>query len=134
MRAGSLSGSGTIVGNLINGSIIEIGTPGGAGRVQIQGNYAQSADGTLAMKIAGTDPGTGYDVLSITGSAMLDGTLDVTVLDGFFVHEGDTFTLLTFGQRSSEFRTINGLYPEGQKVFFDPVYGANDFSLHAVPY
>jgi hypothetical protein len=86
------------------------------------------------MKIGGTDPGSGYDTLSITGTATLDGTLNITVLDGFFIHEGDTFTLLSFGQHDGKFGTINGLNPKGQKVFFDPLYDDTSFTLLAVPF
>jgi hypothetical protein len=134
LQGGVLNGSGVIVGNVLNDAAIEIGFEGVPGSLNIQGNYTQTADGALTMKIGGTDPRTGYDTLSITGTAALDGTLNVSVLDGFFAHEGDTFTLLAFGQHDGKYATINGLFPQGQKVYFDPLYGNTSFILNAVPY
>jgi hypothetical protein len=103
------------------------------GSLAIRGDYTQTANGTLALKIGGTDQGTGYDYLSVSGTAVLDGTLEVSVLDGFFVQPGDTFTLVTFGQRQGEFATIDGLRPRGQHLDFDAVYDDGGFTLVAAP-
>ena len=134
LQGGLLAGVGTITGRVLNAAHIEVGFEGQPGSLVIQGDYTQTADGALALKIGGTDQGTGYDYLSISGTATLDGTLDITVLEGFYAQARDTFTLLTFGQRQGEFGTINGLYPEGQDVYFDPVYEDTNFTLLAVPY
>ncbi len=134
LQGGMLGGSGVIVGDVQNAALMAVGSDGVPGSLAIQGDYTQTADGTLAMKIGGTDQGTGYDYLSVSGTATLDGTLEVSVLDGFFARRGDTFTLVSFDQLQGEFATVHGRHPEGQDVHFDPVYDDTSFTLVAVPY
>ena len=43
------------------------------GTFTIDGGYRQGANGVLEIEIAGSVPGIGYDVLSVTGDAILDG-------------------------------------------------------------
>lgn len=133
LRGGLLGGSGVIAGSVRNEAVLAVGFDGVPGSLAIRGDYTQTADGTLAMKIGGTDQGTGYDSLSVSGTAVLDGTLEVSVLDGFFARPGDTFTLVTFGQRQGEFATVNGLHPRRQHVVFDPAYDDASFTLFARP-
>jgi fibronectin-binding autotransporter adhesin len=92
--------SGLIHGNaLIHGALIQAGgtiSPGNsAGIVTIDGNYTLRAAGQLQIELAGTLSGTQYDQLLITGSATLDGTLQVSLLGGFAPVSGDSFDLLT---------------------------------------
>jgi hypothetical protein len=49
------------------------------------------------MEIGGLTQGTQYDYLAINGTAGLDGTLELRMLNGFQVHldPSQTFTLLT---------------------------------------
>ncbi|MGO9115577.1 MAG: beta strand repeat-containing protein [Thermoguttaceae bacterium] len=63
--------------------------------MSISGNLTVGASGTLGIDIAGTTPGTGYDVLAVNGSATLGGTLKVTLRDGFQPQLRQTFTVLT---------------------------------------
>ncbi len=132
LQGGLLGGAGVIVGHVRNAALITVGFDGVPGSLAIQGDYTQTADGTLAMEIGGTDPGTGYDYLSVSGTATLDGTLEVSVLDGFFAQPGDTFTLVNFGQLQGEFATVDGLHPHRQEVYFDPVYDDTGFTLVAM--
>ncbi len=115
LQGGLLAGSGIITGSVRNAAMLEGGFGGAPGSLNIQGDYTQAAEGTLALKIGGTDPGTGYDYLSIGGTATLDGTLEVSVLDGFFAQPGDTFTPVNFGRLQGEFATIDGLHPTGRR-------------------
>ena len=61
------------------------------GTLDITGNYTQFADGELRVELASA---TSYDRLEITGVAMLDGTLTVSLLDGFMPALGDSFGFL----------------------------------------
>ena len=87
---------GTIVGNALMGGVIVPGTslltPGA---LNITGNYTQAGSGMFALGIAGTAQCTGYSCLNITGSALLGGSLNIALLNGFFPKIGDTFTFLT---------------------------------------
>ena len=82
---------GTIIGNALMGGVIVPGTslltPGA---LNIKGNYTQTGSGVFALGIAGTGQCTGYSCLNITGSALLGGTLNIALLNGFFPHIGDT--------------------------------------------
>jgi T5SS/PEP-CTERM-associated repeat protein len=61
---GTLAGTGTIAGSVNNAGTI---APGNSpGLLAITGNL--STTGTLAMELAGTARGTGYDALNVTGT------------------------------------------------------------------
>lgn len=94
-----LTGSGTIHANTINGGLI--GPGNSPGSLSIDGNYTQSADGTLLIEVGGLLAGTQFDVLDITGDAYLDGILDVDLYDlgsGLFSPSiNDSFDILTAG-------------------------------------
>ena len=94
---GQLNGSGTIAGNLnSDGSVAPGNSPG---TLVVSGNYNQSPSGTLVIEIGGLLAGTEYDVLNVSGTATLDGTLNVSLFDlgsGLFAPEaGDSFDILT---------------------------------------
>ena len=96
LTGGALQGSGSITANITNTS----GTvaPGDfPGQLSITGNYTQGASGALNILIAGPAAASQFDVLNLTGSATLAGTLDLTFTPGFDPSFGDTFTFLTTG-------------------------------------
>lgn len=110
-RGGSLSGTGTVGGNLSNGGIV---APGDSpGTLHVAGNYSQGSGGTLDIQIASL---LSFDQLIVSGAATLDGTLDVT-LDGYTGHAGDIFNILTSSALSGNFVTID-LPTLGNGLFF----------------
>ena len=56
------------------------GIPALPGTLNIDGDYSQNADATLEIDLLST---TFFDKLAMTGSASLDGNLEVDVLPGF---------------------------------------------------
>ena len=110
-NAGTLGGSGTIVSSLVTNS----GTvkPGGTGTgiLNITGNYTQTAAGALAVDIAGTTVGTGFDRLAVSGTATLNGALNVT--SPFSPGLGNNFLVLTAATRTGTFSSATGLTPGG---------------------
>jgi hypothetical protein len=100
--AGVISGSGLVSGDLNNNGATV--APGNSpGTLSVGGNYTQTASGTLATEIAGS-PGSGlFDVLAVTGNAVLDGILDISLLS-FNPATNDMFTVLT-----TDTGTISGL-------------------------
>jgi len=48
-----------------------------------------------------------YDRLFVTGHANLDGTLNVILLPGYSLHNGDRFTILNFESVSGDFANWN---------------------------
>src|SRR5207244_1167373 len=90
IQGGILSGSGgTVISNTTNAGQVNPGSS--AGILTITGNYTQTAAGTLNIELGGTTPGTQFDRLAVSGAASLNGTLNVTRINGFTVTAGDQF-------------------------------------------
>jgi hypothetical protein len=106
LAAGLLKGTGTFVGNVNNTS----GTvsPGASpGTLTINGNYVQGPAGALAIELGGLLPGSQHDQLAITGSATLDGALNVSLINGFVPADNNTFKIMQSGSVSGTFATVN---------------------------
>jgi hypothetical protein len=97
--AGSVfTGSGPIPGQVENhGGTVAPGN--GVGVLSISGRFANAADGTLSFELGGTTPATQYDQLIVDGDVILDGTLNVSLVDlgggTFSPSVGNSFTLMT---------------------------------------
>lgn len=90
----TLTGVGLIFGDVKNwGGTIAPGHS--AGTLQIDGNLTQAIDGMLAMEIGGFQQGSEYDFMDVSGTATLNGLLDVSLINGFSPLAGDTFDVLT---------------------------------------
>ena len=124
-EGGTLSGSGSILGEVVNEGII---SPGNSPGEQNLGTLTLTPEGTVVIEIAGTTPGTEYDVINVTNLASLDGTLSISLIDGFTPSLGQTFTFLNFGSVSGDFGEFTGLYL-GEGLYFKPVLGANAYDL-----
>jgi fibronectin-binding autotransporter adhesin len=128
---GTITGTGTLDANVTGSGII---TPGfSPGILTINGNYDPLASGSLAIELAGNGgvPGTDFDQLVVTGTATLNGTLDLSVINPFTPTPGDTFPLLTAASRVGTFSNVTGTYLGGGFAF-DVLYGAADVTLEVV--
>lgn len=94
---GELNGSGEIIGNVGNDGLVSPGTS--AGTLDISGNYAQNAGGTLLMEI---ESSVSYDQLTIGGALMAGGTLDIDLLS-YSPQAGDTYDLFDFNTSIGSF-------------------------------
>lgn len=107
IQAGSLSGAGKVKSDLSMAGQL---TPGSsAGILSVEGNYTQTATGSFTAELGGTTAGSGYDQLKITGSANLNGTLNISLIPPFIPASGDNFQIMTFGSRTGDFSAKNGL-------------------------
>ncbi len=106
IQAGTLSGPGTINADLVNAGEI---SPGAPGTLAINGNYTQAATGILDIGLAGTIPGVEFDQVLISGTASLDGILNVNYLNNFAPSPGQNFQVMQFGSSSGAFAAIKGL-------------------------
>lgn len=88
----SLIGTGTLAANLVNNGTVSPGNS--AGIITVDGDYTQQSDGVLEIQLGGTTPGTGHDQLVVSGAAILNGRLNVTILPGFTPQAGDTFFIV----------------------------------------
>jgi len=97
-------------GNLVNngGTLAPGNSPG---TTNITGDYTQMAAGIFDVEIGGLLAGTEYDVLNVSGTASLDGTLNVSLFDlgsGLFAPQaGDSFDILTAEILSGSFSTLS---------------------------
>jgi len=119
----SLIGSGTLAANLVNAGTVSPGESPGS--VTVQGDYTQESTGVLEIQLGGTTAGTQYDQLTVTGTASMAGTLNVSLIDGFIPQVGDSFTILPYSTRSGGFSTLN--LPEGYRWGID--YGYSGLTL-----
>lgn len=108
---GGTLGGGGFVGSVTvnNGGIV---APGNSpGRLTVNGNYTQTSGGRLNIEIGGNIPGADYDQLDITGTASLDGTLNLTLVNGFTPAVGDTFSIIASAAETGNFSqvTANGV-------------------------
>jgi hypothetical protein len=127
--AGLLAGGGVIVGNvIINGGVVSPGFS--PGTLTVNGNYTQGSGGSLKEEIAGTGAGQ-FDVLNVTGTASLGGTLNISLLNGFVPAPGSSFNFLTAASISGTFATVNGLAINGSESF-TLTYGAQTVTLNAI--
>lgn len=113
----SLSGVGQINANVDNlGGTVSPGFSPGI--LDINGGYTQAIDANLAIEVAGLTPGTGHDLLAVTGTTTLDGTLDLTILDTAFAPTlGDSFDVLTASAVTGAFFDVTGTLISGTTRF-----------------
>ncbi|MFZ4573215.1 MAG: beta strand repeat-containing protein [Phycisphaerales bacterium] len=133
MLGGRLGGNGLVTSNFVNMGLI---TPGfSPGLLQIDGNFAQTAQGVLDLEIGGTTPGIDHDLLRIrdvfrfgTGSGPA-GTLIVSLLGGFIPVDGQIFTLIEAGAVVGDgFQQVNFSRLPGF-VTGEVIYGENNVSV-----
>jgi YD repeat-containing protein len=105
IQAGSLSGPGTIQGNLANAGQVDLGAAPGV--LAVTGSFTQTAAGSLALKIGGTTPGSQYDQIQVGGLAALGGTLDASLLGGFGPTALQVFNIITYAGSNGGFATVN---------------------------
>lgn len=104
IQGGVLNGNGTIMGDVRNGGVI---TPGfSPGTIGVQGNYTQTLSGTLKIEME-LDGVPALDQFTVDGHAILSGTLEVVITDGYEPAIGETFKVMTYTTHSGTFSTLN---------------------------
>lgn len=90
------NGTGTLTDSLTNGGLVSIGGSSGSliGGLTVTGNYDQSAAGSLTVQIGGLTAGTQFDRLTVNGPVTLDGTLNLSLANGFNPAVGNTFQII----------------------------------------
>ena len=103
--SGEVRGNGTLGATTTNGGLVGAGLS--PGQLFVEGDYEQTAAGTLTAELGGTVAVDGYDVLTVSGNASLAGTLDVDLFGGFEPMPGDPFGVLTCSFLTGEFDTVD---------------------------
>ncbi|HEX5042853.1 MAG TPA: MopE-related protein, partial [Candidatus Polarisedimenticolaceae bacterium] len=112
IQGGTLRGTGTITGSVSNtGGAVSPGLS--PGTLNLVGGYTQGPGGDLTLELGGLTAGTEHDWLTLTNpgfgsvDAALDGSLTVSLVNGFAPAIGDSFTVLTGDTRTGTFATTN---------------------------
>lgn len=126
LAGGTLTGSGTVQGNVTNGATVALATPVTFASMQINGDYTQTTAGTLEIKIGSA---TQFDRLFVSGLANLAGRLSIRISEGFVPAIGATFPIFTFGARNGDFTFFDGT--DLGDIELVPVYTPSGLSLVA---
>jgi hypothetical protein len=99
-----LSGDGTVVGSLNYPGAI---APGDSiGKLTVAGNLTLASESVVELELDSLNPVAMYDQLQITGTAILDGTLNVLLGSGFSPIAGDSFALIMASQITQQFASV----------------------------
>lgn len=109
--AGTITGDVTLPGQTSPGS--------SPGRLTISGSAAFTPTTVFDAELAGETAGE-FDVLNVTGPAVMNGTLAVILLNGYRPAAADTFTIVQAGAMTGSF----GNAPHGQRVATVDGYGS----------
>ncbi len=124
----TLRNLGTVSPGLAAGDpgVLTLGAAGATG-------YDQRASGVLEIDLAGPDPGTGYDRLTVADGSlgvMLAGTLRVRLADGYRPQDGDRFTVFTAASYTGQFSILD--LPEEPGLTFEVAYEPDGVVVQAV--
>ncbi len=108
LQGGSLSGTGTIDGDVLNsGALVTPGTASSTGILTVHGTWTQTLAATIDLRVGGATAGTQFDQLNIQGAASLAGTLNVSLVNGFVPGPYQTFPVIDFTSHDNSNLTAN---------------------------
>jgi T5SS/PEP-CTERM-associated repeat protein len=130
----TLAGGGSIIANLSNAGIVSPGFPGldPTSQISISGTYSQISGtirGTLNIEIEGTGAGD-FDRIIAT-SVVLDGTLNVTLINSFLPTPGFSRPVIGGATRTGQFLTTHlptGFHVRYTNTSAEVVYCPADFN------
>jgi uncharacterized repeat protein (TIGR01451 family) len=115
-NGGALTGEGSIGGALTSsGATIRPGSGGGAGTtgiIAISGPV-NFGTGLLDLEIGGTAAGTDYDVVDVSNSATLGGSLAVSLINAYTPANGTIYDIVEFTSSSGAFTETLPTWPGG---------------------
>jgi phage baseplate assembly protein gpV len=116
--AGSLTGSGTVNGAVVNASaVLAPGSSTVAGAIAFAGassSYTQNLLGSYNVKVGGTGAGQ-FDQITVGGATVLTGALNVSKINGYSPPHGSTFKIITSGSVTGAFTKVTS----GWKVTYN---------------
>ncbi len=122
-KAGILSGTGRVAGNVYNYGHENPGNS--AGKLAIGGTYFQESSGDLDIEISSTE----YDVLEVEGKVSLNGGLTTILLNGYRPDLGDSFTIVTANGISGHFSSLDTAVNPAGTLYFKPKYSLNQVDI-----
>ena len=121
-ESGTIGGTGTLNTSFSiftnNGTLAPGSSPG---LFTVVGGYIQGATGNLLIELAGLQPGSAYDQLSISGTAILDGSLTISLLNGFVPQLGTAYEIVNANIIQGGFAKFDGFSPGNTDLIFRQV-------------
>jgi hypothetical protein len=129
---GSLFGNGgNIAAHVVSaGTVIPADSLTKVGELTVTGAYTQTSVGALDTNIDGASSGQ-FNLLNVTGTATLGGTLNIGLLNNFVPAIGDTFEILTGKEVKGTFATVNGTKINDSE-HFTVTYNSDNVTLNVV--
>jgi hypothetical protein len=121
-----ISGGGAIAGDLAVAGMLAPGDS--AGTLNVSGNVTLAESSVVDIELGGLIAGSQHDLLDIDGGLALDGTLHVSLIDGFRPDSGDLFTVLTANQLVGVFNLL-ALPTLHSGLFWQSSYAENALTL-----
>ena len=116
---------------LNNRGIVRPGGPGKFGWLEVAGNFQQFSTGAVQIEIGGTMPGVNHDLFTVTGSAALAGTLELSFAPGFTPTLGEVYDIMSFASKTGAFdNLVTPVHPSGLRLSL--AVGATGVSAQAV--
>lgn len=126
----TIGGRGQINASILSQieSVIVVGSS--PGTFTVNGDYSQDAQSELQIELGDGVSGVDYDLMAISNTATLAGTLALFPVEPEFIPEVDqTFTLLTAGTINGVFDHVANSFPN--RIGFDLAYGAQSITATA---
>ncbi|MFM6481891.1 MAG: beta strand repeat-containing protein [Microcystis panniformis] len=103
INGGSIEGNGTINVAVTNSGLLNPRYVSNTefGRLTINGNYTETNNASINIQLGGNTAAVNFDQIDINGTANFDGTLNVSLLNGFTPTLGSTFDVLTYDALNS---------------------------------
>jgi T5SS/PEP-CTERM-associated repeat protein len=105
---GKLFGKGRVQGQIViapGGKYLPGDSPG---VFTVDGNLTVQTGGEVDIFVGGITAGSNYSQINVTGTAMIGGTLNIILTNGYAPPPGQTFTILNAGAVSGNFDQVNG--------------------------
>ena len=118
----------TSSGNLDNAGTVDLAP----GTLNVNGNYTQESTGAIDLAVGGLNAGSQFGQVNVTNQASLNGTLALSLINGYSPQLGNSYRILKFGSRTGDFTVETGLYLGGGEGF-SPTYDSSGLNLVAIP-
>jgi uncharacterized protein YhjY with autotransporter beta-barrel domain len=123
-----LKGSGAFSGDVISAGTILPGRINAVGQISIGGDFTQTSDGTLVVDVRPRFGRQSADLLSISGTANLDGTLLVLPRSTRRLSFGDQFPIIEAGEITGAFGDVI-TQSSSPVLYFEQIVDENTVSI-----
>ncbi|MGH7046064.1 MAG: beta strand repeat-containing protein [Stellaceae bacterium] len=100
VNGGTLQGNGTVTGNVTNNALVTGGINAQPGNLSIDGNFTNTAAGTVASYLSGSPSGNTQVTIGSGSPTLQGGTISGTPTIGFTYAAGQNFTVMNFAPGS----------------------------------